>query len=334
MRESTYKHNIILDVAKGIAILLVVLGHSFPSNIFNGKETIDIVAKWIFDLVYSFHMPVFFFVSGYLFFSSWNSKREGTIKKKACRLLIPYLAFSVLYIPLRMLASSMANSEFGNQYWKLFLGISPNGGVWFLYVLFVFYMITYYFISKRNIKTILVITIIVSIISQLGISWFQTLHDVAPRILDFFRFYCYFLIGLFLENCDISINDKIICEHGMFKAVIFFAMFVLDEMFSLNIFVVPIAVLGVDLTLIISEHIKSLYMLPWLGNTSMEIYLLHGPIMVVLRWLLIKMNLSKIIIAIGMFVGALIISLIISKYIIHKIWLIEFLCTGNIKKEK
>ena len=81
MRESTYKHNIILDVAKGIAILLVVLGHSFPSNIFNGKETIDIVAKWIFDLVYSFHMPVFFFVSGYLFFSSWYSKREGTIKK-------------------------------------------------------------------------------------------------------------------------------------------------------------------------------------------------------------------------------------------------------------
>ena len=43
-----------LDYAKGIAIILVVLGH-----IFSGGN--------IKTYIYSFHMPLFFIISGYLF---------------------------------------------------------------------------------------------------------------------------------------------------------------------------------------------------------------------------------------------------------------------------
>lgn len=43
-----------LDVIKGVGILLVVVGHtSCP----------DVLKTWI----YSFHMPLFFMVAGYLF---------------------------------------------------------------------------------------------------------------------------------------------------------------------------------------------------------------------------------------------------------------------------
>ena len=44
-----------IDLAKGIGIILMVIGHmpSIPSAVHN----------WIF----SFHMPLFFFLSGYMF---------------------------------------------------------------------------------------------------------------------------------------------------------------------------------------------------------------------------------------------------------------------------
>lgn len=40
-----------IDIAKGIGILLVIIGHSFPES-------------YIQRLCYCFHMPLFFFISG------------------------------------------------------------------------------------------------------------------------------------------------------------------------------------------------------------------------------------------------------------------------------
>lgn len=74
-------------------ILLVVLGHS--------GENIPYLTKWI----YSFHMPLFIFISGYLLdYTSKNGiikiNYVNFIKKKIIRLLVPYLVISSLaYIP-------------------------------------------------------------------------------------------------------------------------------------------------------------------------------------------------------------------------------------------
>lgn len=71
-----------IDTAKGLGILLVMLGHL----------EIDALEEWI----YSFHMPMFFFLSGYVF------KAESdffTFLKKKCRtILIPYFFMGFLII--------------------------------------------------------------------------------------------------------------------------------------------------------------------------------------------------------------------------------------------
>jgi fucose 4-O-acetylase-like acetyltransferase len=65
-----------LDIAKGIGILLVVLGH-------NDFEVISLFAQ---RLIYSFHMPLFFFLSGYFintavpFFDFFKKRFNGLIK--------------------------------------------------------------------------------------------------------------------------------------------------------------------------------------------------------------------------------------------------------------
>lgn len=74
-------------------ILLVVLGHS--------GENIPYLSKWI----YSFHMPLFIFISGYLLdYTSKNGIDKinlfNFINKKIKRLLIPYFVISSLaYVP-------------------------------------------------------------------------------------------------------------------------------------------------------------------------------------------------------------------------------------------
>ena len=44
-----------LDIAKGVGILLVVLGHN----------DFEVISLFVQRLIYSFHMPLFFFLSGY-----------------------------------------------------------------------------------------------------------------------------------------------------------------------------------------------------------------------------------------------------------------------------
>ena len=75
-------------------ILLVVLGHS-PN-----EEGIPFLSKWI----YSYHMPLFIFISGYLFYLTTkdicNVKLFDLIKKKFIRLILPYIVISsIAYLP-------------------------------------------------------------------------------------------------------------------------------------------------------------------------------------------------------------------------------------------
>ncbi|MBO1510303.1 acyltransferase family protein [Metabacillus bambusae] len=70
-----------LDIAKGIGIVLVVLGHSVPQ---------------IAPYIYWFHMPLFFFISGY-----FHKQEENFVSKKVVSLLIPYIVYLILLTSIR-----------------------------------------------------------------------------------------------------------------------------------------------------------------------------------------------------------------------------------------
>lgn len=92
-----------LDVLKGIAILLMVMGHviawSYPDWHFltdSWKEMPiqQFNASFVWKIIYSFHMPLLFFVSGYLFYKkdAITFKVVKTVfTRRVQRLLIPYL---------------------------------------------------------------------------------------------------------------------------------------------------------------------------------------------------------------------------------------------------
>ena len=89
-----------IDSIKGFAIFLVVMGHVIPWTFLSVSEAQAIDKPMLlWKIVYAFHMPLFIFVSGYLFGQShFNSLKSFVMKSlhKAERLLIPYFVCGVL----------------------------------------------------------------------------------------------------------------------------------------------------------------------------------------------------------------------------------------------
>ena len=75
-----------LDIAKGIGIILVYIGHCSIDH--NGA---------LFRAIYSFHMPLFFMISGLLYGYKRNIGIHKTILGKIISLLMPYFMFSIIY---------------------------------------------------------------------------------------------------------------------------------------------------------------------------------------------------------------------------------------------
>lgn len=80
-----------VDCSKGIAIVLVVLGHAmtyFSPDMDSGVR-----------VIYSFHMPLFFILTGFVSTHSYKKYRFSEfLKRKAKSLMIPYLYFALVLV--------------------------------------------------------------------------------------------------------------------------------------------------------------------------------------------------------------------------------------------
>ena len=129
-----------LDVAKGMAIILVVLGHSALPPVLN-------------RLIFAFHMPFFFLASGY---SSVFDKYclEDYMKRKVKVLLFPFLIYSFINLLLQPYVSDMSYQE----YWMQFLELGWLGvPLWFIPVLFLALLIAkmFFMINNRKLRFVL-----------------------------------------------------------------------------------------------------------------------------------------------------------------------------------
>lgn len=130
MRERAYE----IDVMKGIGILLVILGHCMPDFPVNILE--DPLSSEVRRFIYTFHMPMFFFCSGFVCGITPPRPLGKELSGRFWRLVVPYLVFSLANLGLRLIFSSVTRSDVNIietiKSWFL------NGGYyWFVYVLFI-----------------------------------------------------------------------------------------------------------------------------------------------------------------------------------------------------
>ena len=146
-----------IDNAKAIAILLVIIGHTGG------------IPKSFENLIYSFHIPAFFFLSGYLikdYKLAYTFKKYFQFQLKS--LIIPYLFFGTVSLLYSMLNNFMKGDHF-NIYSKLagfFYGNSEgldiNIVLWFFTCLFVTSVLFYLLSKIMKVRNIVIVSLLTS----------------------------------------------------------------------------------------------------------------------------------------------------------------------------
>lgn len=122
--EITKKRDISIDSIRGVAIILVVIGHVCQRVEGTEPNLLHIIIQTI-------QMPLFMFLSGFCaFYSIQNMKCSNFLEKKAKGLLLPYIVWVIL---LWLSNGILAYGEFDLK--QLMLDFL-NSGFWFLRILF------------------------------------------------------------------------------------------------------------------------------------------------------------------------------------------------------
>lgn len=126
-----------MDVAKGVGIILVVIGHAW-----RGLDAAGMIGDpWLFQvidrLIYNFHMPLFFILSG-MTFQAWAVKRplREAVSSRVARLLWPLVLWTYLFAAARLAAGEHANTELTGLASLAFWPLPPRDHFWFLWALF------------------------------------------------------------------------------------------------------------------------------------------------------------------------------------------------------
>ncbi len=142
------------DIAKGIGVILVAIGHS-PGLPFAGL-------LWI----HSFHVPLYFFISGLFVKDQDTASFSTSLKKNIKGLLLPYFVFSFLFLLVDMLFPDIYTDPKGELKFIL-TGQGSYGALWFFWVLFFERLILD--ILKRLIKHKVVLSVIYAAMTFSGL---------------------------------------------------------------------------------------------------------------------------------------------------------------------
>lgn len=332
-----------ISIARGIGMICVILGHAFP----DGETGIsNSVANFLFQFVYSFHMPLFFIMAGFVFCNKYlachgleNKKREVT--KKAKRLLIPYFFYSLIVAFLKIFLNIYANHPFElKDLWLVMVGVSPSGGVWFLWTLF---MITMLFLLFNRISPyiLFVISIVLSYANNFlpewlpyGFSrvfgnciWFGLgllLYLNYNKILEIVLKKKALILALTLTSFLIVVNCLTVASYTFVTTMLSKYLLYCAKVFS-----------GVITVLIISIHIAKKektqmnIILNCIGEYSMDIFVLSYYVQVPIR--VITVHFVSVPYWGGVFlelVLGIVIPIIFSKYFVRKMKYLKTLLLG------
>lgn len=205
------------DSLKFVLILLVIFGHCIESSI----DT-SLSLKAIYETIYTFHMPLFIFISGYF---SKNTNPQKIIFS-IFKLLEVFLIIGLiwyLYGVIRYGYSTMPSF--------FFLFIKPKWALWYLLSLCFWKIFSCILLSHLNHKLLFALSIIICLsigfIPQIGLDY---------SLSRTFVFYPFFVLGN-LINQDLIENIR---KHNKVFAMlsiigIFIFMMLNDDIFPLSV---------------------------------------------------------------------------------------------------
>lgn len=321
-----------IQVAKGIGIILVILGHTLTTPL---RENSAIAMK-MYEYIYSFHMAFFFYLSGRTYILG-KYKKEYTVftslKKNSSRLLIPGLSYAIIayflfaiisILPVAGVIAKGAGYELQPvTEWLLGLltgNMKYTSHLWFVYALFLMKLLTDV-IEKLFYKKWMAICFVISIgflvASQL---FFFPGVEILNRFL---LLYIWFVAGIMKDFSFVSLPGAILCgmignTYWVFRYCIPISLpegrvYDLLQRYCDQGVKVFMIIFLVRLSYSISS--RKVTGLEYLGNQSFSVYLIHQPFFCsVVSVLLLNMTELKTLPIIGItFIVALSSSLLVIK---------------------
>ncbi|WP_293729844.1 acyltransferase family protein, partial [uncultured Phascolarctobacterium sp.] len=262
-----------LDVLKGIGIILVAIGHVYSN-------------KTVFDWLYSFHMPLFFFAAGW----AYSKKSVLTdVKKRFQTIVIPYFSFGFLLLFYWQLMERRFRSSdmgFRDSILGLFYGaydyLDFNVHLWFLPCFFLTVVLfnglvclgnKYLHNGKILAYAVAVIMSVMYIVVPLPVMLWG-----FDRV---FRYIGFYALGTFFK--DKSADKKIQGQTSVW--LIFEVLVLLGGNFVLaylalktGIMWFVTATVGIVGVLILSLMIDQNDILQYFGRISLVVLCIHGPV--------------------------------------------------------
>lgn len=223
-----------MDRLKGLAIFLVVLGHLVATG-----ATLE-GADWFLQLkayIYKFHMPLFMFTSGVIFFYTYERNKPVNIKsywtyaaKKNHRLMPAYLIFAMVIIIGKILASNVMHVD--NVEYDIFNSIvavivdparSSAGSLWYIYVLLQLYLLAPVVLKYVNGKyyVLLMVSFVLHYIPV-------TSYFMLDRL---FEYSLYFSLGIVAVN-NYDLYKSMVNRYKYVFIVLFLSSFLMIDYVS------------------------------------------------------------------------------------------------------
>lgn len=265
------KHFYAIEIVRAIAIILVVIGHYSPDN---APLWYDSLLKFI----YSFHMPVFLFISGFIYIATKKDESYlSFLSKKVKRLLIPYFSTSVIIISIKLFSQGNAyleNPVTLNSYFEIFYLPAAGYFLWFIIALWWMFVITPLFKTRKQRFYLFLISIIIAYLP------FEPTHILCVN--EFKRMFIYFMLGATVYDYKEYLNSIINRFSNSFIPLIFFIVF--EYLYLTNIcnqmeYLLPF--LGIIVTMQLANYITHLNstkfknVLFYIASSSYIIYLFH-----------------------------------------------------------
>ncbi len=323
-----------IDILRGIAITLVLLGHSVIVYPVNLNEITW--CGFLHSFVSTVHMPLFFLISGFCY----SFRNAGDFyKKKVKRILIPYLVFVFANFALGLLLPAFINN--GSGFKGLIDDLLKGTSYWFLYTLFIIFLI-FPLIEKVIKKRIVRISVLcLMFLLSLFNFWPKYLSlDKLVMYLPFFTLgYCLKVdFGSFKQIYKKLFGNKVV---SLVSAAVMLALWVcvcvlifnttgevsyyITALLSIAAAFLGIGTISVLVNLAVNTKLSDVFV--ELGKYSLQLYLLDGYMLVISRTILVSvLKISNpFIIIFGIFIFCLVPSYLIIRFIISKVKLFRFL---------
>lgn len=331
------------DMAKGFGVIFVLLGHLQGDTIFGYSPYILPLCTWIF----SFHMPLFFLISGMLMNFKKDTEKDFKLlcKKRFKAIMVPYFWFSLFYISVVFYAlffgGTIAPETLYVNLWYV-LSMYGMNVLWFLPTLFLGELLFLFLTKKLSAKKSIVVIAVLTALASTA-SWYlqqltydtplkERLHEFSLVLLrpvlactficiGYYVFYLFkqheklcikeLLLGILLVAVDIAlthVNNGVDFRSLVQKNLFFYYICALSGSFGL---------------ILICKNMKPLKLVKYWGVNSLIFMAVHNNRTVLYGSMQLAMYLNQFITRARGYFSYLIVILVILLYVTVMTWLIN-----------